>query len=259
MHYETLQYELNGGIATLSLNRPDSFNAFNEQMGAEFLDALARIADSHEVKAVILAAKGKAFCSGQDLKEVYGKAHSLGEIVSKRYNPIIRAVTSIEKPFICRLHGIAAGAGASLALACDYVVASESASLLWAFVNIGLVLDSGSSWLLPRLVGMRKAFELATLGERIGAAQALELGLINRVVTGGELDEVVQEMAARYAAAPPIAIGLMKRMLNRSYPASLDQMLELERECQEFAGNTHDYQEGVAAFVEKRKPVFQGK
>ena len=202
---------------------------------------------------------GKAFCSGQDLKDVAGKTRSLGESVEKRYNPMTRLVNTIEKPFICRLNGVAAGAGAGLALACDYVIAAESASFVFAFVNIGLVMDSGSSWTLPRLVGKRKAFELATLGERISAKQALELNMINQVVPDQELDAAVEAIAQRYAASATKAIGLMKRMLNQATESSLEEALTMEMYCQEIAGQTEDYKEGVLSFQEKRKAQFTGK
>jgi 2-(1,2-epoxy-1,2-dihydrophenyl)acetyl-CoA isomerase len=210
------------------------------------------------VRAIVLTGAGKAFCSGQDLKDIQGKKRSLGESVDKRYNPMIRLITGTEKPFICRMNGVAAGAGASMALACDYVVAVDTASMVWAFANIGLVPDSGSSFFLPRLVGRQKAFELATLGEKVSAAQALELGLVNKVVPAEELDAAVHAIAQRYAQAPTKAIGLIKRMLHRSFESSLDDMLEMEKFGQEIAGRTDDYQEGVNAFVEKRKPVYQG-
>ncbi|MEL6698224.1 MAG: enoyl-CoA hydratase-related protein [Bacteroidota bacterium] len=257
--YQTLKFEVNKHIATITLNRPDTYNAFNEEMSKEFLHALKACRKDKGVRVIVLTGEGKAFCSGQDLKDAQGKKRSLGESVDKRYNPMIRLVRGIEKPFVCRLNGVAAGAGASLALACDYVVASEKVKMVWAFVNIGLVLDSGSSWFLPRLVGHRKAFELATLGEKITAAQALEMGLVNEVVAPEDLDARVEEIAGKYAASAPRALALMKRMLNRSFESSLDQMLEVERQSQEIAGSTEDYKEGVNAFLEKREAQFQGK
>lgn len=257
--FNTLRYELKEGICTITFNRPDRYNAFNNELSFEFIDALKRARKDPEVRAIVLTGEGKAFCSGQDLKDVQGKTRSLAESVEKRYNPMTRLITGIEKPFICRMNGVAAGAGASVALACDYVIASEKASMVWAFANIGLVLDSGSSWSLPRLIGKQKAFELATLGERISAQQAHDLGLINKVVAPEELDEAVMEIASRYAKAPTKAIGLIKRMINRSFESSLDEMLEMEKYGQETAGRTEDYKEGVNAFVEKRKAEFKGR
>lgn len=258
MAYNTILFEVTEGIARITLNRPDRYNAFNEEMSAEFIDALKTCGKDAAIRAVVITGAGKAFCSGQDLKDVQGKTRSLGESVERRYNPMIRLVVETEKPFICAMNGVAAGAGASLALACDYVVASENASMLWAFANIGLVLDSGSSWFLPRMAGARKAFELATLGEKISAAQALELGMINAVLPAEQVEARVNEIASRYAKAPTKAIGLIKRMLNRSNHSTLNEMLEMEKNGQEIAGRTHDYKEGVNAFVEKRPAVFTG-
>lgn len=256
---EILLYDLQDGIATITLNRPDRYNAFDNPLSFKFIDTLKQVRKDPAVRVVVLTGSGKAFCSGQDLKDVQGKTRSLGESVEKRYNPMVRLITGIEKPFICRMNGVAAGAGASIALACDYVVASNKAKMVWAFANIGLVLDSGSSYFLPRLVGRQKAFELATLGEKITADQALELGLVNQVVAPEELDAAVQVVAERYAKAPTKAIGLIKRMLNRSFNSSLDDMLEMEKHGQEIAGRTEDYKEGVLAFNEKRKPDYKGR
>ncbi|RMG67197.1 MAG: 2-(1,2-epoxy-1,2-dihydrophenyl)acetyl-CoA isomerase [Bacteroidetes bacterium] len=259
MDYQTLRYDFRDHIATITLNRPDTYNAFNEAMSREFIDVLKHCKRDPEVRVIVLAGAGRAFCSGQDLKDVAGKSRSLGESVERRYNPMIRLIRETEKPFLCRLHGVAAGAGASLALACDYVLATDQAKLVWAFVNIGLVLDSGSSWFLPRLAGHRQAFALATLGDKITAREALDMGLINEIVPADELDDDIYRLASRYAEKPPKAVGLIKRMLNRSFESSLDEMLEMEKFSQEIAGQTEDYQEGVAAFNEKRKPVFKGK
>lgn len=256
---DILLYDLKDGIATITLNRPDTYNAFNNDLSFQFIDALKKVRKDPAVRVVVLTGSGKAFCSGQDLKDVAGKTRSLGESVEKRYNPMVRLITGIEKPFICRMNGVAAGAGASIALACDYVIASEKAKMVWAFANIGLVLDSGSSYFLPRLVGRQKAFELATLGEKVTSLQALELGLVNQVVAPEELDGAVQTIAERYAKAPTKAIGLIKRMLNRSFNSSIDDMLEMEKHGQEIAGRTEDYKEGVLAFNEKRSPVYKGK
>ena len=256
---DILLYELKDGIATITLNRPDTYNAFNNDLSFQFIDALKQTRKDPNVRVVVITGAGKAFCSGQDLKDVKGKKRSLGESVEKRYNPMVKLITGIEKPFICRMNGVAAGAGASIALACDYTIASEKAKMVWAFANIGLVLDSGSSYFLPRLVGRQKAFELATLGEKITAAQALDLGLVNQVVAPEELDDAVHAIASRYAKAPTKAIGLIKRMLTRSFNSSIGEMLEMEKHGQEIAGRTEDYQEGVAAFNEKRTPVYKGK
>lgn len=257
--YNTILYTVENGIATITLNRPDRYNAFNEEMSKEFMDALKKSKKDSEVRVIVLTGAGKAFCSGQDLKDVSGKKRSLSESVEKRYNPMIKLVVNTEKPFVCKLNGVAAGAGASLALACDYIVAAEHVKLLWAFVNIGLVLDSGSSYFLPRLLGRNKAFELATLGEKITAQEAHDLGMLNKVTSAEELDAEVDKVAERYSKSATKAVGLMKRMLNQSFRSSLEEMLEQEKFNQEIAGNSEDYQEGVQAFNEKRVPEFKGK
>lgn len=259
MSYETILYSVENGIATLTLNRPDVFNAFNEQLSADVNDALKKTAKDKTIRVLIITGAGKAFCSGQDLKSISGnKNRSLSESLYKRYNPMIKAIRNLNIPVICKLNGVAAGAGCSLALACDMIVASEAASLIEVFVNVGLVLDSGSSYFLPRLIGSARAFELATLGSKVSALQAEQWGMVNRVVKAEDLDAEVEKLANQYATAPTKAIGLMKKMLNKSFNADLDTMLEYEAYCQEIAGRSNDYQEGVNAFVEKRKPSFKG-
>lgn len=253
-------YEVKDNVCTITLNRPDVFNAFNDPQSYELQDALKMATRAPEVRVVVLTGAGKAFCSGQDLKAIKdAKDRNLADSLHKRYNPIIRAMRNMLKPIICRLNGVAAGAGCSLVLACDMVVASEHASLIEVFVNVGLVLDSGSSYFLPRLVGSAKAFELSTMGSKVKADEALQLGMVNRVVPHDELDAAVAELTDYYKAAPTKAIGLMKKMLNKSFHSDLDTMLEYEAQCQEIAGNSVDNKEGVAAFNEKRKPVFTGQ
>lgn len=259
MTYECLLYDVKDGIATITLNRPDVFNAFNDQQSYDLQDALKQVSRDESVRVVVLTGAGKAFCSGQDLKAIASASkRDLSESLEKRYNPIIRAMRNLPKPIICKLNGVAAGAGCSLALACDMVIASTAASMIEVFVNVGLVLDSGSSYFLPRVVGSLKAFELSTLGSKVTAEEALQLGMVNRVVAHDELDHAVAEVAARYAAGPTKAIGLMKKMLNKSFNSSLDEMLDYEAHCQKIAGNSEDYKEGVTAFNEKRKPQFKG-
>lgn len=257
--YNTILLETQAGKATITFNRPDVYNAFNDEITFELQDALKKVSRDDSVRVVILTGNGKAFCSGQDLKAAMAQENrSFSESIHKRYNPIVRAICNMPKPVICRLNGVAAGAGCSLALACDFIVASEKAVLIEVFVNIGLVLDSGSSYFLPRLVGKAKAFELATMGSKVGAQEALELGLVNRVAGVDELDDVVAEVADHYAKAPTKAIALMKKMLQKAQTASLDEMLEYEAYCQDIAGASGDYKEGVNAFLEKRKPEFKG-
>lgn len=259
MKYECLLYDVQDGVATITLNRPDVFNAFNDQQSYDLQDALKQVARDEGVRVVVLTGAGKAFCSGQDLKAIANSSkRELSESLEKRYNPIIRSMRGLSKPIICRMNGVAAGAGCSLALACDLIVASTAASMIEVFVNIGLVLDSGSSYFLPRLVGSLKAFELSTLGSKVSAEEALQLGMVNKVVAPEELDGAVAELAARYATAPTKAIGMMKQMLNKSFNSTLDEMLEYEAYCQRIAGYSEDYAEGVKAFNEKRKPNFKG-
>lgn len=252
-------YEVKNNVCTITLNRPDVFNAFNDPQSYELQDALKMATRDAEVRVVVLTGAGKAFCSGQDLKAIKdSKDRNLADSLHKRYNPIIKAMRNMPKPIICRLNGVAAGAGCSLALACDMIVMSENASLIEVFVNVGLVLDSGSSYFLPRLVGSAKAFELSTMGSKVKAVEALNLGIVNRVCTHEDLDNEVSQLTNYYKNAPTKAIGLMKKMLNKSFHSDLDTMLEYEAQCQEIAGSSSDNKEGVAAFNEKRKPVFTG-
>ena len=260
MEYKFLRYTLEGSVATITLNRPEVYNALNDEITFELQNAFKVVGKDDKVRVVVLTGEGKAFCSGQDLKSSSAqKNRSFSESLHKRYNPIIRAMRSLPKPIICKLNGVAAGAGCSLALACDLIVASEDASLIEVFINIGLVPDSGSSYFLPRLVGMAKAFELCSMGNKVKAADAVKMGLINSAVKADTLDAAVKEFTDYFAHAPTKAVGLIKRMLQKSATASLDEMLEYEAYCQEIAGGSEDHQEGLKAFIEKRKPVFSGK
>lgn len=259
MAYQFLTYEVKDGIATITLNRPDVYNALNDEITFEMQDALKACAKDAAVRVVVLTGAGKAFCSGQDLKASGGQKRSFLDSLHRRYNPIIRQMRTLPKPILCRLNGVAAGAGCSLALAADMIIASEEATLIEVFINIGLVPDSGSSYFLPRLVGMSKAFELCTMGSKVKAQEALRLGLVTKVVPADQLDAAVKEYADYYAKAPTKAIGIIKKMLNKAATSDLDEMLDYEAYCQETAGSTYDHQEGVKAFLEKRKPEFLGK
>lgn len=260
MAFNTILLDIKEGVGTITLNRPDVYNAFNDEMSFELQDALKEVEKNKEVRAVVLTGAGKAFCSGQDLKAAAAAGNrSFKESLDKRYNPIIRSMRNMPKPIIGRLNGVAAGAGCSLALACDVIVAAESVTLIEVFINVGLVPDSGSSFFLPRVVGQARAFEFSTMGTKISATDALQIGMINRVVKAEELDNEVKKLTDYYASAPTKAIGLIKKMLNRSFNSDLESMLEYESYCQEIAGNSFDNKEGVIAFIEKRKPMFKGE
>ena len=259
MDFKFIKYEVKEGVATVTLNRPEVYNALNDAITYELQDAIKLIARDKEVRVMVLTGEGKAFCSGQDLKAVSGtEKRSFLESLHKRYNPLINAMQTLPKPIVCRLNGVAAGAGCSIALACDIIVAAEEATLIEVFINIGLVPDSGSSFFLPRLVGRAKAFEMCAMGNRIKGKEAEALGLVNKSVPADQLDAAVKAYTDYFAVAPTKAIGLIKKMLNRYSQASLEEMLDYEAYCQEIAGSTADYKEGVAAFLEKRKPNFTG-
>jgi 2-(1,2-epoxy-1,2-dihydrophenyl)acetyl-CoA isomerase len=259
-NFKTLLYRVESGVATISLNRPEVYNALNDEITFELQDAFKAVSKDENVRVVVLTGEGKAFCSGQDLKaSSTQEKRSFLDSLHKRYNPIIRAIRNLPKPVICRLNGVAAGAGCSLALSCDLIVAAEEATLIEVFINIGLVPDSGSSFFLPRLVGSAKAFELCTMGNRVKAKEAVEIGLITKAVAADQLDAAVKQYTDYYATAPTKAIGLIKKMLNKSATSTLDEMLDYEAYCQEIAGGSEDYKEGVKAFLEKRKAGFKGK
>jgi len=259
MNFKFLTLSIENGAALVTLNRPEVYNALNDEITFELQDALQNINEDDSVRVVVLTGSGKAFCSGQDLKSVVGKSDfSYKDSVEKRYNPIVMAMRNMPKPIICRLNGIAAGAGCSLALACDMIIASEDAYLVQAFINIGLVPDSGSTYFMPRLVSATKAFELCTMGGKISAAEALLLGIVNKVVPNDQLDAATKGYVDYFAHAPTRTIGLIKQMLQKSGSSTVEEMLALEASTQEIAGHTDDHREGVRAFLEKRKPSFKG-
>ena len=260
MEYKFLKYSLEAVLRLLPLTVPKYTMLLMMRSLLNFRMRLKLVSKDDSVRVVVLTGEGKAFCSGQDLKSsVLRKNRSFMDSLHKRYNPIIRAMRNLPKPIVCRLNGVAAGAGCSIALACDIIVAAEEATLIEVFVNIGLVPDSGSSYFLPRLVGNVKAFEFCAMGNKVKATDALQMGLVNKVVPMESLDEAVNVYTTYFAAAPTKAIGLIKKMLQKSATSSLDEMLDYEAYCQEIAGGTEDYKEGVAAFAEKRKPKFLGK
>ena len=262
MQSDTIKYSVSDGVATIVMNRPERYNAFIDEMNFALAAAFKEAKKDPNVRVIVFTGEGeKAFCSGQDVKAVKDQVgqRNLGDSVRKKYNPIVKAMRSTPKPIICRLNGVAAGAGCSLALASDIIIASENASLIEVFVNIGLVLDSGSSFFLPRIVGTHKAFEMCTLASKVSAAEAKELGIIYKVVPPAELDAAVKELSDHYVKAPTKAIGLIKKMIGQSFHSDLDEMLECEANYQEIAGSSEDHQEGVKSFNEKRKPNFTGK
>jgi 2-(1,2-epoxy-1,2-dihydrophenyl)acetyl-CoA isomerase len=247
-------------VATITLDRADALNALTVPLKEELLAALARVGADPAIGAVVLTGAGRAFCAGQDLRERLEPGAAPLEIeIRERYNPIILAMRRLEKPIVGAINGIAAGAGASLAFACDVRIAAEGASFLLAFARVGLVPDSGATWLLPRLVGAAKAAELALTGEALSAADAERLGLVARVVPAESVVTEAQAMAARLGSMAPRAVALTKRALESSWTASLEEQLELEAELQGIAGATTDHAEGIAAFLEKRPPRFTGE
>lgn len=256
--FETVTVETGDGIGRLTMNRPDSFNAINEKMAAEFQLALKELGDDEKIRCVAITGSGRAFSAGQDLKEVR-PGSSFSVIVKRRYNPIIKLVTGMQKPVVALVNGVAAGAGMGIALACDFRIMSSGAKFIQAFIRVGLVPDSGSSFFLPRLVGYGKAFELAALGSEISSQESLNLGIANRVFSEEVFYQEAQKILESFAKGPTKAYALTKRMLKRSPGASLDQSLEYEALMQEIAGRTRDAQEAIRAFVEKRPTVFKGR
>jgi 2-(1,2-epoxy-1,2-dihydrophenyl)acetyl-CoA isomerase len=258
--YTTLLYELQDNVLLLTLNRPDVYNAFNEAMKKEINEAFREAARDPEVRSLVLRGAGdKAFCSGQDLREHAGGKRSLKDSLERSYNPMIRAMRTMEKPIVGMINGVAAGAGCSLALACDMRIMASNAKLIEAFVRIGLVADSGSHWFLPRLAGMAKAFEYATTGREIDAAEAEQFGIVNKVVSPELLEQETMTLARKLAQGPTKAIGLIKRTLNKALTCDLDTLLAYEAAIQQVASETEDHREGVTAFLEKRQAKFAGR
>jgi 2-(1,2-epoxy-1,2-dihydrophenyl)acetyl-CoA isomerase len=257
---ETVLRDTADGVLTLTLNRPDALNSFTVEMKERLLAALKEAARDREVRAIILTGAGRAFSAGQDLKERQGPdVADLGTELRLRYNPIVIAMRRLEKPIIGAVNGVAAGAGISIALACDIVIASANATFIEAFSRVGLVPDTGSTWFLPRLVGAPRAAEMMFTGDPVDAATAERIGLINRAVPAETLMDEVTALAQRLARAAPLALALAKRALNRTYDLNLEQALDYEAQLQSIAGRSADHREGVAAFVEKRPPEFTGE
>lgn len=261
MTFETIIASLNAGIFTITLNRPESYNACNEQLTQELQTALQYAHDTDDVRCVVLTGAGKAFCSGQDLKDAPsgGGKRSLKDSLERRYNPIIRLITTLPKPVIAGINGVAAGAGLSLALACDVRIMSASAKLVEAFIGIALIPDSGATFFYTKMLGYAKAFEFATENKPIASDEALALGLVNQVLHPGAFQDGLQALAKKYAVGPTQSYGYVKLLLQNAQSSTLEHMLELEAEYQQLAGESHDYAEGVKAFIEKRSPEFLGR
>ncbi|MCX8051622.1 MAG: enoyl-CoA hydratase-related protein [Chlorobi bacterium] len=261
MNYETIIYNVGEGICRITLNRPEVFNACNEQLTDELQRALSDAAGDESVRCIVLTGAGRAFCSGQDLKEApeVGSQRDLRDSLQRRYNPIIRAMRSMPKPIVAGINGVAAGAGLSLALAADIRIMSTAARLVEAFIAIALIPDSGATFFYPRMLGYSRAFEFATLNKPIDADEAYRLGLVNMLASPRAFPRALDAIAKRYASGPTQTYGYVKLLLQRGMTASLDEMLQLEEEYQQRAGTSEDYREGVAAFRQKRTPVFRGR
>ncbi|HKY80657.1 MAG TPA: 2-(1,2-epoxy-1,2-dihydrophenyl)acetyl-CoA isomerase PaaG [Sphingobium sp.] len=263
MGYQTIRLDLVDGIARLTLNRPDRLNSFTVQMHGEVAEALERIAKDEAIRVLVLTGAGRGFCAGQDLSDRAvapgGEAVDLGDSVERYYAPLIRRLTSLEKPVIGAINGVAAGAGANIALACDIVIAARSAKFIQSFANIGLIPDSGGTWILPRLVGQARALGLALTGDPLPAETAEQWGLIWKCVDDDQLLSEVDALAARFATGPTRGLASTKRLIRGASQFSLEDELNLERDMMRELGYSDDYREGVAAFMEKRKPTFVGR
>ncbi|WP_423224906.1 enoyl-CoA hydratase-related protein [Candidatus Amarolinea aalborgensis] len=258
---ETIHYQVTGAVATIVLNRPEKLNAFNEQMTRETMAAFAQADQDDGVRVIVLTGAGRGFSAGQDLEDLQRRPAdlSIGDHLRRGYNALVLSMRTIEKPVITAINGVAAGAGMSIALAGDFRLASDKASFIQAFIKIGLIPDSGSTWLLPRLIGPTRALELMSTGDRLSAHDALAWGLINRVIPAEEFEATVAAWAQRLAEAPTRALGLTKRAFNQALTSTLAEALEVEAVLQDVAGATADSREGVQAFLEKRAPVFTGR
>jgi 2-(1,2-epoxy-1,2-dihydrophenyl)acetyl-CoA isomerase len=261
MDYETILLDVADGKARLTLNRPDRLNSFTVQMHDEVSRALETVSKS-DARVLVLTGAGRGFCAGQDLSDRAvapgGDGLDLGESLEKRYNPLIRRLGSLEMPVICAVNGVAAGAGANIALACDIVIAARSAKFIQSFANIGLIPDSGGTWTLPRLAGQARAMGLALTGEPLSAERAEAWGMIWKCVDDDALAAEVDALAAKFAGAPTKGLAMIKQLIRESGARSLAEQLDVERDAQRALGRTDDYKEGVAAFMEKRPPKFTG-
>lgn len=259
MSDQPILYAIEGKVARITLNRPEVFNSFNRDMALLLQDLLQNCKENDEVRAVYLTGNGKAFCAGQDINELQGdQVPTFSTILNEHYNPIIKRIVNLEKPVLCAVNGVAAGAGANLAIACDITVAHEKASFVQAFSKIGLVPDSGGTYLLPRLIGRQRASALMMLADKVSAREAAEIGMIYEALSAADFVKKSWEMAERLAEMPTKALAMIKKALTFSLTSDLDRQLAMETELQGAASRTEDYQEGIAAFLEKRPPVFKG-
>lgn len=262
MTYQNILFDVTDGIARLTLNRPDRLNSFNVAMHGEVREVLAGLQTGSQARVLVITGAGRGFCAGQDLGDRAiapgGAAADLGESIEKYYKPLVMTLRNLPIPVICAVNGVAAGAGANIALACDLVIATRSASFIQAFSKLGLVPDSGGTWFLPRLVGTARALGLALLGDKLSADQAAQWGLIWRCVEDAEFTGVVDALARQLAVAPTKGLVRTKQAIYESWDRSLEQQLDIERDYQRELGHTADYAEGVAAFAQKRTPQFKG-
>lgn len=263
MSYETIELDISGGIARLTLNRPDRLNSFTVAMHGEVAAALDNVENDPTVRTLLLTGAGRGFCAGQDLADRAVSADAapvdLGASVERYYNPLIRRLVALPMPVVCAVNGVAAGAGANIALACDIVIAARSAKFIQSFAKIGLVPDSGGSWILPRLVGQARALGMALTGDPVSADLAAEWGLIWKAVDDADLGTTVDALLAGFAGAPTAGLAATKRLIRQSWQHDLDTELDIQRDSMRALGRTDDYREGVAAFLEKRTPRFTGR
>lgn len=258
--YENIEFDINEGVAIISLNRPDVLNSFNFEMADDTIDALTYSRDDKSIRTIVLTANGKGFCAGQDLEEATREnGPNIEEIIEHTYNPIVDLIRNIEKPVICAVNGVAAGAGANIAIACDITFAAESANFIQSFTNIGLVPDSGGTFFLPRLIGLQRATAMLFSGDKTSAIEAKEMGMIYETVSDKQLMPVVLDFAKKLSKRPTKAFGLTKKALNNTFTNSLEEQLVLEQKLQAIAAKTDDHQEGIKAFFEKRRPNYTGE
>lgn len=262
MSFETISYDVTDNVAKLVLNRPDKLNSFTTQMHQEVREAFKLIKKDNSIRCLLITGNGRGFCAGQDLSDrdvdPDAEVPDLGESIDKNYNPLLRSIVNMEMPVICAVNGVAAGAGANIAFACDIVLAAKSASFIQAFCKIGLVPDSGGTWTLPRLVGRTRAMALAMLGDKVPAEKAEQWGMIWKCYEDDELQAEAEKLAVYLATQPTKGLSYIKRAINESSTNTFDEQLDLERDLQRLAGRTDDYREGVNAFMNKRSPEFKG-